>query len=94
LKKIEQSPLLKTARYISFLKQFLKLEKKFFKRHVIMIVSDFLDLDEDSIKLLKALDCKNEIVLVKIDIKSPVGKNYLFKGNILQNIKPFTLVTL
>ncbi len=62
-------------KYKSYLTQFLLLEKKIYKRHVLLIFSDFLDLIMEDIKLLKIFLEKNEIYLFKIPIWF-FGKNY------------------
>jgi len=41
-----------------------------------VIVSDFLDLNEENIKTIKLLSEKNEVMLVKFDVPNFVGLNY------------------
>jgi hypothetical protein len=50
--------------YISSFSNFLSLEKKFLKRHVIIIISDLLDITNNDIKLLKVLSEKNEVLII------------------------------
>lgn len=63
-------------KYISNLWNFLKHQKSINKRHIIVIVSDFLDLNEENIKTIKLLSEKNEVMLVKFDVPNFVGLNY------------------
>lgn len=62
--------------YISNLSSFLKYQKTISKRHIIVIVSDFMDISDDSIKNIKLLSEKNELILVRFSIPSFVGINY------------------
>jgi len=52
--------------YQSHLTDFVNLQLKTKKRRVILVVSDFLALDEDLAKKLKALNVQNEVLLMKI----------------------------
>ncbi len=63
-------------RYISNIEHFLRNQKSISKRHVIIIFSDFLNLDDYQIKTIKALNFKNEILLIKLNINKVQGINY------------------
>ncbi len=76
IKSLEKNLNLNAKFYITNLKYFLELEKRFIKRHVILIISDFLDFQKDEERILKWLSYKNEIILVKIPISSPIWINY------------------
>lgn len=62
--------------YRSYLKQFLLDQKKIHKSHIIVIFSDFLDMDKDDMKLINALTVRNEILLIKFWVPDNYGYNY------------------
>jgi len=61
--------------YKTNLTEFIRLQKHIYKRHVIIIFSDFLDVKSEDIKFLKIFSEKNEIFLFKLPVWS-IGKNY------------------
>lgn len=62
--------------YESSLDVFLKSQKKIWKRRVVIIISDFLDIDEENTKIIKSLKLKNEVFLIKIKVDYNIWKNY------------------
>jgi len=72
-------------KYTSNIDKFLLNQKSISKRHVIVIFSDFLDLSETQVKTIKALNFKNEILLIKLNINKLQWINYDLFDIRLQN---------
>ncbi len=71
------------AHYISHITDFINREKTFTKRHIIIIFSDFLSVQETDIKWLKALKEKNELIFINIpllDSLENMGKGQLLNS--------------
>lgn len=65
-------------KYISNLSNFLYLEKKISKKHVVFIFSDFLDIDWKNLKDIKSLKEKNELFLMKLYTQNAIWKNFMW----------------
>jgi uncharacterized protein (DUF58 family) len=59
-----------TKKYISNIDNILNYEKKITKKHIIIIFSDFLNVSDNNIKLLKLLKEKNELFLFQVEISN------------------------
>lgn len=62
--------------YRSSLSLFLQRAKTITKRRVLIIVSDFLDLEDDDIALFEWLDERHVVVTYKINVPIVIGKNF------------------
>jgi len=63
-------------KYFSSVRDFVEISKKKKKRRAILIFSDFLDLEEKDIKIIKHLDKEHALFLIKIQIDNNYGQNY------------------
>lgn len=71
--------------YFSNLARFLNNQKNISKRHVIIIFSDFLGINEMIVKTIKTLNIKNEIFLFKLNIEKIQWINYDLFDIVLEN---------
>ncbi len=62
--------------YSSSISEFLKIQKKLRKKRIIIIVSDFLSLSWNDVKILNILKKYNEVLLFRFSIAKIEGLNY------------------
>ncbi len=80
-----------SSNYQTHIKYFIKRQIQNSKRHIIVVFSDFLDVDSQDIKRLHVLKDKNEVLLFKIDVDKLAWRN--FWNFFLKKPKPFPLQT-
>lgn len=65
-----------SKKYISNISHFINLEKKYWKKHIIMLISDFLAISNDEIHTINVMWIKNELFLLRVPTYNIAGKNF------------------
>ncbi len=66
-----------SAIYRSYITQFLQQCRLVKKRRVIVIVSDFLELSDSDVAILRALDADHQLLLFRVPVSQWEGVNYI-----------------